>query len=153
MSNKYKHGEKVPSQVLANRMDELAQAVTKGKDAVNREFTMRVPAELDRDADLVLSAAAKRLIDLEQQTQELLAQNEELREAFKQRLITMTNEEVDTVFAKTPKQSLASIKSAVEEETIERCRNELEPIKNGLIWRTQTDILLARMPRKYQPTE
>ncbi len=64
MSTKYKHGDKVPNSVLAARLDELAEAVTKGSDAVNREFTMRIPAELDRDADLVLSEAANRLNEL-----------------------------------------------------------------------------------------
>lgn len=65
MSNKYKHGDRVPNDILANRLGELATAVTKGKEAVNREFMMRVPAELDHDADLVLSQAADRLRKLE----------------------------------------------------------------------------------------
>lgn len=55
MSNKYKHGDEVPSDVLCKRLDELSDAVTRGRDAINLEFTMRIPAELDRDADLVLS--------------------------------------------------------------------------------------------------
>ncbi len=66
MSNKYKHGDRVPNSVLANRLDQLSDAVTKGKDSINREFTMRVPAELDHDADLVLSQAAERLREFEQ---------------------------------------------------------------------------------------
>ena len=61
MSRKYKHGDVVPDSVLADRLDELATAVTKGKAAIDREFVMRVPAELDFCPDLVLSAAAKRL--------------------------------------------------------------------------------------------
>lgn len=65
MSNKYKHGDRVPSNVLCNRLDELAEFVTKGPDAVRREFTMRVPAELDRDADLVISEASRRIKELE----------------------------------------------------------------------------------------
>jgi len=65
MSNQYKHGERVPSYVLCARLDELADCVTKGPDAVRREFTMRVPAELDRDADLVISEAAIRIRALE----------------------------------------------------------------------------------------
>ena len=39
-------------------------------DEIDREFTMRVPAELDRDPDLVLSQAAKRIRDLESQLDE-----------------------------------------------------------------------------------
>lgn len=65
MSNNYKHGDRVPSEVLCARLDELADAVTQGAAGVNREFTMRVPAELDRDADLVLSGAARRIRELE----------------------------------------------------------------------------------------
>lgn len=66
MSNQYKHGDYVPTDVLANRLDELSDAVTKG-DAGRNEFSMRVPAEMDRDADLVLDAAAKRLRELQAQ--------------------------------------------------------------------------------------
>ena len=63
MSNKYKHGDRVPNDVLADRLDELATAVTKG-DA--RPFVMRVPAELDYCPDLVMRQAAKRLREFEQ---------------------------------------------------------------------------------------
>jgi hypothetical protein len=58
MSNKYKDGEKVPDGVLADRLDELAQAVINQN---MNEFVMRIPAELDHCPDLVMSAAAKRL--------------------------------------------------------------------------------------------
>jgi len=67
MSNKYKHGDRVPSDVLCSRLGELANVVTQGRDAVAREFTMRVPAEMDYDADLVLSAASRRIAELEAQ--------------------------------------------------------------------------------------
>jgi len=46
---------------LSPRLRELSDAVTQGCEAVAREFTMRVPAEPDRDADLVLSRAADAL--------------------------------------------------------------------------------------------
>ena len=65
MSNNYKHGDRVPSEVLCVRLDELATAVTRGPTQMMREFDMRVPAELDRDADLVLSQAAARIRELE----------------------------------------------------------------------------------------
>lgn len=58
MSNKYEHSYDVPTDVIADRLDELATAVTKKN---LDEFDMRIPAELDRDADLVLSEAARRL--------------------------------------------------------------------------------------------
>ena len=61
MTNKYKHGDIVPSNVLADRLDELASIITKKPDDFRSEFSMRVPAEFDRDADLVMSEAARRL--------------------------------------------------------------------------------------------
>lgn len=61
MSNKYKHGDVVPLDVICNRLDELAVAVTKGEKGLSREFCMRIPAELDHDADLVISEASIRL--------------------------------------------------------------------------------------------
>ena len=42
---------------IVERLRELAHAVTLGEDGWH-EFTMRVPAEPKRDADLVLSSAA-----------------------------------------------------------------------------------------------
>jgi len=60
MSTKYNKSKDIPTEVLIARLEELATAVTKGKLSFANEFTMRVPAELDRDADLVLSEAALR---------------------------------------------------------------------------------------------
>ena len=58
MSTKYEDPKLVPTSVLIERLKELADALTKG----NRdELTMRIPAEVDRDADIVLMEAAKRL--------------------------------------------------------------------------------------------
>lgn len=59
MSIKYKAGNQVPDEALCVRLEELTDAVTKGR--TNQEFTMRVPAEVDRDADLVLAEAARRI--------------------------------------------------------------------------------------------
>tara|TARA_R110000772_G_scaffold4573_6_gene16372 strand:- start:220 stop:456 length:237 start_codon:yes stop_codon:yes gene_type:complete len=64
MSNKYKAGDNIPSEVLCRRLDELSNAVTKGQDGM-REFDMRVPAERDRDADIVLAEASRRIKILE----------------------------------------------------------------------------------------
>lgn len=57
---------------LVGRLRELADAVTKGCVAVSREFTMRVPAEPERDADLVLSTAASEIERLHSQKERLL---------------------------------------------------------------------------------
>ena len=45
------------------RLRELSRAVTQGREGW-REFSMRVPAEPDRDADLVLSTAADEIESL-----------------------------------------------------------------------------------------
>lgn len=65
MSRKYKNSAEVPSEVLCNRLDKLSDAVTKGKENVNREFYMSIPAEVDNDADLVLCGASMRIKQLE----------------------------------------------------------------------------------------
>lgn len=46
---------------VVERIRELVHAITQGRESLMREFTMRVPAEPKRDADLVLSAAAHLL--------------------------------------------------------------------------------------------
>lgn len=65
MSRNYKQSEDIPNGVLAKRLEELSDAVVArmhGKKHVfDNEFTCRIPAELDRDADLVLMESAKRL--------------------------------------------------------------------------------------------
>ena len=68
MSSKYKHGDIVPTAVLCARVKELIKAIT-ARDSgrsIDREFDMRIPAELDRDADLVLSQIVRRIQQLEQ---------------------------------------------------------------------------------------
>lgn len=62
MSTNYKESDKIPTSVLCARLDELSTAVTKGRDGINREFLMSIPAELDRDADLVISESSRRLM-------------------------------------------------------------------------------------------
>lgn len=70
---KYKHGDRVPTEVLAARLDVLSDAVA------NRQmnnFYMSIPARLDHDADLVLSEAGRRLLELESEIKKLKEQNE-----------------------------------------------------------------------------
>ena len=84
MSTKYGMTDRVPTEVLAARLKELSNALTtQGKDAIALEFTMRVPAEMDRDADLVLHAAANRLLELEQKVTETSNQPTETNEQRK----------------------------------------------------------------------
>jgi hypothetical protein len=73
VSNKYKHGERVPTSVLVNRLNELSNEITKGNLA---QFVMRVPAELDHCPDLVMSAASIRLLEFEKEIAELKAAQE-----------------------------------------------------------------------------
>lgn len=61
MSTQYQSGKDVPTEVLAARLNELADVVARKRDRIGDEFTMRIPAECDRDADLVMSEAARRL--------------------------------------------------------------------------------------------
>ncbi len=58
MSTKYSNRKEVPTDIICSRLNELSDAVAKGNQG---EFTMRVPAELDRDADIVLCEASIRL--------------------------------------------------------------------------------------------
>lgn len=62
MSTKYKNPKDVPTETLSRRLKQLSECFN-DKDLFEMEFTRRVPAELDRDADLVLSEAANRLVD------------------------------------------------------------------------------------------
>ncbi len=64
MSTQYEKSEDVPTEVLCNRVKELVKLITKG-EVKHNEFTMRVPAELDRDADVVLSELVRRLNEAE----------------------------------------------------------------------------------------
>lgn len=60
MTTKYQEPGDVPNDVLCTRLEELAEA-SQHRLSRDREFTMRVPAEVDRDADIVLTEAAKRI--------------------------------------------------------------------------------------------
>lgn len=63
MSTKYKEAAAVPTSILAERLKQLSDAI------IHRdmgELTMRIPAELDRDADLVLTEASRRLLEFEE---------------------------------------------------------------------------------------
>lgn len=65
MSRQYKHSSDVPSSVLADRLDELVKVITdkslRPEQPLPYEFYMRIPAEVDHDADIVMSEAARRL--------------------------------------------------------------------------------------------
>jgi hypothetical protein len=65
MSTDYKRSEDVPTTLLTSRLRYLAEAITKSDLYFSNAFNMHVPAEFDRDADLVLAEAARRLIRLE----------------------------------------------------------------------------------------
>lgn len=60
MSSQYKHPSEVPDEVLLARVKQLVEAITKPGVDPRFELTMRIPAECDRDADIVLSELARR---------------------------------------------------------------------------------------------
>ncbi len=70
MSRKYKDSKDVPMKELIMRLHQLSDAVTKGRDAINREFGMHIPAEVDHDADIVLAEAANRLRELSKDSEQ-----------------------------------------------------------------------------------
>lgn len=67
MSTKYKDVKEVPNSVLAKRLEELSDACVdrmKGNQLkFKHEFTFRIPAEVDRYADIVLQEAARRILE------------------------------------------------------------------------------------------
>lgn len=71
MSTKYRDSADVPTDVIVARLRRLVGAITGGRESMDGEFTMRVPAECDRDADLVLAEAARRLEQAEARVAEL----------------------------------------------------------------------------------
>ncbi len=75
MSTKYRNSEDVPLETIVSRLKELSDAVTGGRASVAREFVMRIPAECDHDADLVIGEAAARIAQLK-------AYNAKLQEAL-----------------------------------------------------------------------
>jgi len=70
MSTKYQKPEEVPTTEIVKRLHELSDAFPE-KPKRDREFTMRIPAECDRDPDLVLYAAAQRLEQMQKALQSI----------------------------------------------------------------------------------
>lgn len=64
MSNQYKEFKDVPTHIIAERVVELGEKVASGDFS---DFSMRVPGEYDRDADLVMTGAGLRLNELQAQ--------------------------------------------------------------------------------------
>ncbi|RLI83665.1 MAG: hypothetical protein DRP01_08910 [Archaeoglobales archaeon] len=72
MGKIYKKSEDVPSEVLVARLRELSAVIADKSIHKGSEFSMRIPAECDRDADIVLSEAAIRLGKLEEENSRFL---------------------------------------------------------------------------------
>ena len=77
MNRKYKLSSDVPTDKLCDRLEELSDAVTRGKDG-DHEFTMSIPPQLDRDADLVLQEAASRLREFDELKETVRLQSSEI---------------------------------------------------------------------------
>lgn len=71
MSNRYRKSSEVPNSVLCQRLEELSEAVTRKGEDRDRELTLRIPAEVDRDVDLVLEEAARRIKHMESEIRDL----------------------------------------------------------------------------------
>ncbi|GEM_PF-3381698 len=71
MSTKYKQPSEVPTEILVKRLSELSDCFN-DRDKFDREYTRRIPAELDRDADLVMSNSSERLIKQAEQIKNIL---------------------------------------------------------------------------------
>jgi hypothetical protein len=82
MSTKYRNSRDVPLDVIITRLNGLSDAVAGGRKSQEREFTMRIPAECDRDADIVIAEAAVRLTKLHDENEALRARVAELSEAL-----------------------------------------------------------------------
>lgn len=95
MSTKYKIIAEVPTAALAKRLDELSDVVGQPGEERDRELTQRIPAELDRDADLVLCEAAQRLVKLETERDALAAHVERQSELLRRLVSAMRNYEMD----------------------------------------------------------
>lgn len=57
MSTQYKEFSEVPTSILASRLAQIGEQLTKGNFS---DLSMSIPAQLDRDADLVLTNAGKQ---------------------------------------------------------------------------------------------
>ena len=58
MSTYYRKPEDIPNEVLAARLNELVKAAVNGDWT---QFYMRIPCELDHDADCIMAEAARRI--------------------------------------------------------------------------------------------
>ena len=81
MSRAYRNSSDVPLDAIIKRLHELSDAVVGGRKTQAQEFVMRVPAECDHDADVVLAEAAVRLDALRKYNAELQDENDNLRKA------------------------------------------------------------------------
>ena len=80
MSRAYRNSSNVPLDAIIKRLHELSDAVVGGRKTQAQEFVMRVPAECDHDADLVLAEAAVRLDALRKYNAELQSEMERVRD-------------------------------------------------------------------------
>ena len=100
--------------------------------------SFRMSAELMRDKEITM---------LREENAALKAQVNEFKHAHEQRLITMTNDEVADVFAKSPQACLSEHNAKIEEEVIERCRKFV--VFNRAFRSLTVAGKLVSMPRKY----
>lgn len=71
MSTLYQSSKDVPTEILSARLNQLSHVVSSNRERIDAEFTMRIPPEVDRDADLVMSEAAVRIEALQAECERL----------------------------------------------------------------------------------
>jgi hypothetical protein len=89
MSNQYKDPKEVPIDILCNRLNELAKHCSNGNLS---EFYMRIPAECDRDADIVLSESSNRIKAMQAKLNDKDKEIAALRERCRPSRVVLINE-------------------------------------------------------------
>ena len=146
MSTKYKKSSDVPLDVLLKRLDELADAARNGRETQDREFTIRIPAECDRDADLVISEAMNRIKALQHRVSELEDTLKRQGNAAKtgmdaaKRAASQSEKNAKRLQAESNPESLESERAMNEELT-----HEIDMLQDSLIWQGKMLAAIANV--------
>ena len=146
MSTKYKKSSDVPLDVLLKRLDELADAACNSRETQDREFTMRIPAECDRDADLVISEAMNRIKALQHRVSELEDTLKRQGNVAKtgmdaaKRAASQSEKNAKRLQAESNPESLESERAMNEELT-----HEIDMLQDSLIWQGKMLAAIANV--------
>ena len=118
------------------RLRELVKVITRGRIA-DGEFSMRIPADEDRDADLVLSWAARKIESLSAPVGDVGDAAKELQNVVIPRLVL--NE--DTVSAKHVRQAISALEAQARE--IAKLKRRVPVAKHNALQEEATGLLAA----------